>query len=233
MRAALLLLAAAGALALPVASAPALQAQPAAQRDWSRTVVQTPEGGFRMGNPDAPVKLVEYLSLTCPHCADFARDGVPALVRDHVRRGRVSLEYRNFVLNGVDAMAALIARCGGAERFFPIAGQFLATQNEWLERIEGLSQAQREQISALPAADQRARVAEFAGLTEIAGRHGLSAAETRRCLADPAGIQTLERMAQAASGAGVDSTPTFLINGARVPARDWGELEPLIRRAAG
>ena len=72
-------------------------ARRAAQRDWTQTVARTPEGGFRMGNPDAPVKMIEYLSLTCPHCAAISRgERRDALIRDYVRSGRVSIEYRNY-----------------------------------------------------------------------------------------------------------------------------------------
>jgi protein-disulfide isomerase len=229
----LYILAALGALAATAAIAPAQQAQRPAQRDWTRTVVQTPEGGFRMGNPEAPVKVVEYLSLTCPHCADFAQNGVPALVRDYVRTGRASLEYRNFVLNGVDVTASLLARCGGADHFFPIAGQFLATQAQWMSRIDGLTQAQRDQLTALPPNERLARLAELVGLTTIATRNGVTAAEARRCLTDEAGLGRLDQMARAASALGINGTPTFLINGARVEADDWAQLEPLIRRTAG
>jgi protein-disulfide isomerase len=230
---ALLLLAAAAAAAAVAAAAPAQPAQRPAPRDWSRVVVQTPEGGFRMGNPEARVKVIEYLSLTCPHCADFAQTGAPALIRDYVRTGRASLEYRNLVLNGVDVTASLIARCGGAGSFFPIAGQFLAAQPQWMGRIQALSRPQWDQISALPPAQRLPRLAEVAGLIEIASRHGLTAAAAQRCLTDEAGLDRLGEMARAASAIGINSTPTFLINGDRVNANDWAGLEPLIRRAAG
>ena len=225
-------LAAAAILAFPAAIAPAQQARPA-QRDWTRNVVLTPEGGFRMGNPDAPVKVVEYLSLTCPHCAEFAHSGAPALIRDYVRTGRASLEYRNFVLNGVDVAASLVARCGGTAGFFPITGQILASQAQWMGRVEAMSQEQRAQIGALPENERLPRFVELIGLTAVAARHGVPAAQTRRCLADRAGVARLESMSEAASAAGINATPTFLINGARVEAHDWPGLEPLIRQAAG
>ncbi|WP_165357311.1 thioredoxin domain-containing protein [Sphingosinicella sp. CPCC 101087] len=224
---------AAAALAATAFVAPAQQSQRPAQRDWTRTVVQTPEGGFRMGNPDARVKVVEYLSLTCPHCADFSRTGGAALIDQYVRSGRASLEIRNFVLNGVDVTASLLARCGGADLFFPITGQFLAAQEEWMGRIQGLSQAQWDQISALPPDQRLPRLAEVGGLTDIAVRHGVSAHRARACLTDEAALGRLGEMARAASGSGINGTPTFLINGNRVGANDWGGLEPLIRQAAG
>src|SRR5687767_11435749 len=64
--------------------------------DWSTMVTKTPEGGFVMGNPNAKVKLVEYGSLTCDHCAAFEEQGGKALVDDYVKKGLVSWEFRNF-----------------------------------------------------------------------------------------------------------------------------------------
>ena len=229
----LLAVLAAGAMVFPAAVAPAQQAQQTAQRDWTRNVVQTPEGGFRMGNPEARVKVVEYLSLTCSHCATFAQNGAPALIRDYVRTGRASLEYRNFVLNGVDVTASLLARCGGTARFFPIAGELLATQPNWMGRVDGLTQAERNQLNALPSGERLAPLAEMIGLTAVAARHGVSAAQARRCLTDEAGLDRLGEMARSASALGINGTPTFLINGARVEVNDWARLEPLIRAAAG
>lgn len=229
MRAALLLLAAAGALALPVASAPALQAQPAAQRDWSRTVVQTPEGGFRMGNPDAPVKLVEYLSLTCPHCASFAAEGTRPLMT-YVRSGRVSLEYRNFVLNGLDLVAALLSRCAAPQNYFALNHAILASQAEWMGRVQAMSAAQRQEMESLGDLQRLRRVATIAGLDAIAARHGVTPAEADSCMAEQARLDRLIQMREAASRYGVTGTPTFAINGQIAgSAGTWATLEPLLR----
>ena len=223
---------AAAALALPGASEPAA-AQTPAQRDWTRTVVATPEGGFRMGNPEAQVKVVEYLSLTCPHCAEFAREGTPSLIANHVRSGRVSLEYRNFVLNPVDATATLLTRCATPENVFRIAERLFATQTQWVGRIETAISTQRAQINALPTAQRLLRVAELGGLTDIAAQHGVPAAQARACLADEANLGRLAEIYRAAEALGVQGTPTFLINGARVEANTWPALEALIRQAGG
>src|SRR3546814_9181159 len=88
MKRTLALLFAAAALPLGIAAVPAAQAE--AAKDWTKTVARTPEGGFRVGNPDAPVKLVEYGSLTCDHCAHFAEEATPKLLGQYVRSGRVS-----------------------------------------------------------------------------------------------------------------------------------------------
>ena len=229
----------AAALLLPAAATPALAAaaaaaaQAPAQRDWTGNVVATPEGGFRMGNPDAPVKVVEYLSLTCPHCRDFARTGAPNLIRNHVRSGRVSLEYRNFVLNPIDATASLLTRCAGAAHFFPMVEQLFATQDQWIERISGFVEREREQLNALPMPQRLAQVAEQGGLTAVAAQHGVPAAQARQCLGDEAGLNRLAEIYQAAAALGVEGTPTFLINGTRVNVNTWPEIEALIRQAGG
>ena len=97
-----------------------------AGKDWSETVVKTPEGGFRMGNPDAPTKLVEYASITCPHCRDFTKAGTGPLKEKYISNGKVSWEYRNSVLNPLDVAATLVARCQGPETFFPFVEQLYA-----------------------------------------------------------------------------------------------------------
>ena len=77
--------------------------------DWAQTVTATPAGGFLMGNPDAKVKLVEYGSMTCGHCATFSEEGAPKLIEKYVKSGQVSFEFRNFVRDGADMAAALVS----------------------------------------------------------------------------------------------------------------------------
>jgi protein-disulfide isomerase len=235
---ALIVFAAAAALAVPAAAAPAHRAAPArhaapAGRDWSRTVAMTAEGGFRMGNPAAPVKLVEYGSLTCPHCGAFAREGEPLLVRNYVRTGRVSYEYRNYVLNGIDVVATLLARCSGTGGFFPMAQALYATQPQWIGRINGLSAAQKDAVKAMPEARRLARLAQIGGLVQVAGRYGVSPARANQCLADKAALDRLGKMVEAADAMGVTGTPTFFINGTMANTNTWTGLEPLIRSAGG
>jgi len=230
MKAVFLLLAAA---AMPAAAAaPAGKAVPA-QADWSRTVVATPEGGFRMGNPAAKVKLVEYGSLTCGHCATFAKDGMEPLVATYVRSGKVSYEYRTFILNGLDVAATLVARCGGPQRFFPVADKLYATQSQWKDRVKGLTDAQKQALNALPEEQRLGRLAELAGIPEIAAQHGIAPAEAKRCLGDRAAFDGLGKMNEAAVALGVDGTPIFFLNGTKIGPHSWATLEPILREAAG
>ena len=72
-----------------------------------------------MGNPNAEVKLVEFGSMTCPHCAEFDEQGGKPLIDNYVKNGQVSFEFRNFVRDPFDMTASLIARCGGAKQLLP------------------------------------------------------------------------------------------------------------------
>ncbi len=230
MRTLLLVIAAVAALALPAAA----PAQPAAeaQRDWTRTVVATPEGGFRMGNPDASLHIVEYVSLTCPHCARFARIGQPQLIDAYVRSGRASFEIRSFVLNPIDALAATLNRCAAPERYFAMNDEILAEQEAWFGRLMALSEAELDAVDALPQAEQVMRYAELSQLAAIAARHGIGSEAARACLADRAGSEALARLGAEAEALGVSGTPSFLVNG--VLARgvhEWRALEPLLRQA--
>ncbi len=231
MKAAIILLLAAAALPA-AAAAPAGQAAPA-KADWARTVVATPEGGFRMGNPAAKVKLVEYGSLTRSHCATFAKEGMESLVGTYVRSGKVSYEYRNMVLNGLDVAATLVARCGGPDRFFPIADKLYATQNEWKDRVKALTDAQKQALNALPENERLGRLAELAGIPQLAAQHGIAHAQAQGCLADRAAFDGLGKMNEAAAAKGVEGTPTFFLNGANIGSHAWGTLEPILKEAAG
>ena len=232
MKAALLLAAASLLGASAASAAPARRAAPAAA-DWARTVAATPEGGFRMGNPNAKVKLVEYGSLTCGHCAAFAREGMAALVGTYVRSGKVSYEYRNYILNGLDIAASLLARCGGPSRFFPFADKLYATQSQWMTRATSLSAEQKAQLNGLPEALRLGRYAETVGLTALAAQQGISAAQAQKCLGDAAALDRLAKMAAAAEGQGVTGTPTFFFNGANIGTQTWATLEPILRESAG
>jgi protein-disulfide isomerase len=203
-----------------------------AQRDWTRTVAMTPEGGFRMGNPAAKVKLVEYASMTCPHCAEFSVAAKQPLMA-YVRSGNVSFELRNYVLNGLDVAATLVARCAGPTGFFRLTDSLFAAQRSWAGKVNGLSDAQLQQLSALPEGQRLVRLGEVMGLASFAAQAGLPAPRVRQCLGDSAGLQRVVAMADAAIAAGVQGTPTFFLNGQMLRVNTWTEVEPLIRQAGG
>lgn len=199
------------------------------RRDWTDTVMRTPEGGFRMGNPGAPVKVIEYLSLTCPHCAEFAAQGGERLFQQYVRSGRVSVEYRNFTLNGFDIAAAFLSRCAAPRQYFSLSHYLLLHQPEWLGRSQALTDAQRGELRSATPIQAMQRLVPMLGLDRIAARHGINPAQQRACLADQSGLDRIAQMQQAAAGLGVGGTPTFIINGQMAPGHTWAEIEPLLR----
>ena len=209
--------------------------KPTAPHDWSRTVNMTAEGGFRMGNPAAPVKVVEYGSLACPHCRHFEETGYKPLVQKYVRTGQVSYEFRNLLLNGPDIAVSLLARCSGAANFFPMTGVVFARQPDWEARIQqhlsSLTDAQKADLDKMTDQQKIGRYAELGQLQQLGAPFGITPAKARQCLSDPKALQRLLGVTEAANKAGVEHTPTFFVNGKMTDASTWEQLEPLIRQA--
>lgn len=202
--------------------------------DWTTTVAATPQGGFRMGNPDARVKIVEFASMTCGVCKQFSADSNPAFYENYIKSGNVSFEFRNFVMNQVDVISALLARCGGPQPFFKITEQMFTEQGETLGRVQAAS-AEMAAAESLPGAQTFVRVAELAGLDKFVGMRGIPSAKATACLTDKAELDRLVAMQQAGvKDYKVAGTPTFLVNDKPVPdAITWAALEPKIKAALG
>ena len=198
--------------------------------DWTKTIVATPEGGYLMGNPNADVKFVEYGSMTCPHCAEFAEKGAPQLIDKYVKSGRVSFEFRNFLRDGLDMSMALVARCGGPKRFFTLSEAMYKDQRSFFERAQAATPEQQRAASASPAG-----FADLAGLQQWAAQRGVPSAKSNACLADQA---TQDKLVQVSNDVttqfpGFSGTPTFIINGKMIEERTWDAVEPQIRDALG
>ena len=202
---------------------------------WSDVISTTAAGGYLMGNPDAPVKMIEFSSLTCPTCARFESEGMPVLKEKYIDTGRVSLEYRNFVRDPLDITAAIIARCGADASFFPLTEALFATQRDWVGQGGQNLQAQGAQIQALPPEQRFNAIAEGAGLKTFAAQRGLPTAQTEACLSDPANATALTTMqTESSQDFDITGTPTFVINGSVVTgAAIWPQLEPVLATAVG
>lgn len=212
-------------------AAPAAPGAPYTGKDWSETIVKTPEGGFRMGNPDAPVKLVEYASITCPHCRDFTKTGGEILKTSYVRTGKLSWEYRNFVLNPLDVAATLVARCQGPETFFPFIEQLYATQTEWVGKFNSVDEKTLQSVGTLPQQEQFTKLVELSGLQDFFKAHGVPDDRIKACLSDKNALAELLKIREhGANEDKVDGTPNFLINGERQEGvYDWPGLETKLR----
>jgi protein-disulfide isomerase len=206
-------------------------AKPVAAADWSKTVVQTPEGGYRMGNPDAKVKLVEFASLTCSHCRDFHKDSA-ALKSSYVKSGQVSLEFRPFMLNIYDFAATKLAICEGPERFYTWTNELYTNSEAWITPFTKLTEADLNPLRSLPAGDQIKGLAMAGKLNEFAKARGLPGAKFEACMADAASFEALTKRQQAAVDTyNVQGMPTFLMNGKKIEGTTWAQIEPQIKSA--
>jgi protein-disulfide isomerase len=147
-----------------------------------------------MGSPTAPVTIIEYASMTCPHCAAFANTTFPKLKEKYIDTGKVKYIMREYPLDGLAAAAFMLARCGGPDKYYPLIETLFAQQQKW---------AVREPIPPLLA------IAKQAGFTQQS---------FEACINDKAQLTKVQEMRDRGSQKfKVDSTPTFFINGERHP----------------
>ncbi len=218
-------------------SAAQVQAVPApAGGDWSQSVVATAAGGFLMGNPKASVKLVEYGSMTCPHCREFDEAGLRPLIDKYVKTGRVGFEFRNYVRDPFDLAAALVARCNGPKAFFPLTRALYKDQPNWVGKLQTVTPAQQQSLATLGPDRQFVEMAKLAGFQQWAAQRGLPSAKSNACLANETEIN---RLVQLTSDANTEfpqfpGTPSFTINGELLEkTANWAALEPKLREAVG
>lgn len=221
------------AVATAVATTALAAAATPAAKDWNSVVTATPEGGFRVGNPDAKVKLLEFASLTCPHCREFHEAAMPTIKSKYVASGNVSYEFRNFVLNGPDFAASLLARCQGAQPFFGLLNAFYTDQAAWTEPFATMSPADNARLSALPPEKQIAALAEAGKLDAYVRARGIPRAKFDQCLADAKAQATLTALRTEATDVyKLTGTPGFVINGkTQEGVYTWAGLEPKLQAA--
>ncbi len=213
------------ALCLLAAAAPAREA-----RDWSSAARPTPSGGYLVGNPAARVKLVEYASYTCSHCARFAVDSKPVLKGTMIRSGSTSLELRHLIRDALDLSAVVVARCAGPAGFARTSDAVFAAQDRWLPQGAGYDAANPAPQGGQPLAARLRALADGSGLAAIGRANGVTDARLTACFSDRAAIDRTIAASEARPAA-IRSTPTFFMNGRQVPAADWARLEPLLRAA--
>ena len=199
---------------------------PPAGKSWADRVEKTADGGYRMGNPDAPIKLIEFASLTCPHCAHFAQEGSVELRDNFVAGGRVSWEFRNFILNPIDLTMAMMVRCGAPESFFALTEQSFENQETIISGWDSASEDQRSAVVGLPPAKRYLYIAQLTGLTDFYGARGIAADQASTCLADGAAAEALvDATTKQGEQYEIEGTPAFVINGATQSANTWPEIK--------
>lgn len=206
---------------------PLLVAASPAARDWTQTVARTAQGAYIRGNPAASVKLVEYASYTCPHCAAFSTESGPTLEGKWIRGGSVSLEFRHLIRDPADLAAAVVARCTGVKDFFATSTAIFAKQPQWLDRAINFQQSNASRINMYPPLARLRAIADGSGLTDIGRAAGLTDARLDQCFADQAEVDRIVGMTNGAEG--VTGTPTFFVGGQKLDGFTWDKVEPLLR----
>lgn len=160
-----------------------------------------------MGAEDAPVEIIEYASFTCPHCQSFHQNVLPQLKADYIDTGKVRFVHREVFFDRPGLWAGMVARCGGPERYFGIIDIVYEEQRQW-------TQGQPTDI-----VEALRRIGRTAGLTND---------QLDACLSDGTKAQTLVAWYQQnAEEHGVNSTPTFVIDGRtyrNMPYADFAEI---------
>ena len=159
-----------------------------------------------LGSPDAPITMIEYASLTCPHCAQFHNTVLPEIKKNYVDEGLVRLVYRDFPLDKVALHGSLIANCGPSENYFRILGVMFSSQQQWVTSPDPV-----------------------AALDQIGRMGGVAPEAISACTNDDALIQKILTRAQEGQNVyGVNSTPSFVINGQVVkgalPYEDYDQI---------
>ena len=198
---------------------------------WTDQVTVTEYDGYLLGNPDAPIKLVEYASLTCPACAQFSAQAVEPLKEEYINTGRVSYELRNQIHGPQDLILARLVRCAPKEAFHPLSDQVWANLQPLLGPLYE-NPAPFEQALTLPENERFVAGAQAAGFYDFFAARGIGEQQARECLADFAAMERIATNSQTQSEElNVGGTPTFFINGQQVEGNQWGAIEPALQRA--
>jgi protein-disulfide isomerase len=221
-----------GAMALTALAAPA-RPRPAgaAATNWLN-VVEERDSGHVLGNPQAERRLVEFVSYTCSHCAEFARTGEQAIKLAVVPRGRASFEIRHLLRDPIDLTATLLTHCG-ASRNFPRNHQaILLRQSEWMAKERAISQAQRTRWNFGTNIARRRAIASDLGFYDIMEDQGYNRAQIDRCLADEAKARQLAETTQRDVAAlGLQGTPSFVLDGKLLDGvHGWEALRPVLEK---
>lgn len=191
-----------------IALAAAMAASPVFAQETATAVAEP--GDFSLGSPDAPVKIVEYASYTCPHCAAFHAAVFKDLKKDYIDTGKVQFTLREVYFDRYGLWAAMVARCGGDMRYFGIHDMLFDQQQDWANPEQTPEQA-------------------VAKLRTIGITAGLDGAALDACLNDQAMAEALIARFQTNMEAdGVEGTPTIFVNGTKHANMPYADLKAII-----
>ncbi len=164
-----------------------------------------------LGDPAAPITIVEYSSLTCPHCRSFHEDVLPALMEAYIDTGKAKLVFRDFPLDGLALRASMMARCAPAKRYFNFIEALFRSQSTWATNTNPM-----------------------AALARVGKLGGMSQTDFDACMQNEALFDGILRSRQvAAVEFAVEASPTFIINGQKMTQRpSFESFESILKRLA-
>ena len=215
------------AVAFAFTAAPAL----AQKVDWTKRTSMSNIGGYVIGNPDAKSRLIEYISYTCSHCAEFTNKAEAPLKVNWISRGTINVEVRNAVRDRYDLTAALLARCGGPTKFFGNHQALFANFGHWMKQIAVYDAKERPATSVDAAMED---IAAGTGLYALMQKRGFTPSQLKICLADKGAREKILAMTQQAwEGDKITGTPSFIVNGRLLKGvHEWKGLEPALPAVA-
>lgn len=194
--------------------------------NWNTTIAVTPQDGHLLGNPNAAVKLIEYVSYTCSHCAQFETESEGPLRLTFIAGGKGSVEVRPFIRSSIDVAAALLARCGPIGKFPGNHTMLLRSQSRWFH-APSPTEVQRWSSADFPTAMRN--IATDLKLYELMQTRGYTRAELDRCLTNKdAASKMAAQTRYAATTLGVQGTPSFFVNGRLQDTHTWDGLRPIL-----
>lgn len=233
------LLLAASAAALALATGPAIAQQDLSRPDsafvpkdnpgnWQSTIART-DRGHVIGDPKAQTRLIEFISYTCPHCADFTARGEPALELVLLMPGKITLEVRPVIRNELDTTVTLLAQCGDPAGFKARHQVLMLAQADWLGKARAAPDSQKALWLRGDKAG-RMNAANALGLTQMLIKRGESQAQLDACVSDDAAAQRLRDNSKADyTELAVNSTPSFALDGKLLPqVHSWEALYPVL-----
>lgn len=198
--------------------------------NWTATVNPGEGGSHVLGNPEAALKLTEFISYTCPHCAHFHKDADAPLKMGYVHTGKVSVEIRHLVRDKVDLAATLLANCGDPKNFFANHNMILQAQDKWIATMDGISAAQRGRWNAPGLGAQMKAIAGDLGFYAMFEQRGYRRQALDQCLSDEARARQFSAQTQKAVDEGVEGTPSFMLNGVLLAGtHDWQSLDAQLK----
>lgn len=206
-------------------------AAPAKPANWSTRVTVTANGSHMLGNPNAPVKVTEYISYTCSHCAALHKEGDPVLRDKILPGGKVSVTVSHLMRDPIDMTIAMLTPCGQPSAFFAHHNAFMSSQDVWLQKAINMPRETQARWYQGTPTERMQAISSDLGFYQIMARFGMSKAKVDQCLANQSQLANLQAQLAETRALGVTGTPSFAIGKNLLPGHNWESLSEGITQA--